>query len=160
MKILLVHSEGLEVYKKKPATSKPQEFEKDKIELDGLILVAYVSVEDQDTYDTDVIAKQGAEVIEDAIYQIEGFPEKIRQQNKEIQKYNLKVEKSERKGKLRKEKELILDESKYKVDKVLVYPWAHLSKFLSNDKEAMDVCPKIAELLKDRGIDASYSPFG
>ncbi len=160
MKMLLIHSEGLEVYKKKPATAEPQKFEKDKIELDGLILVAYVSVEDQDTYDINVIANQGADVIEDAIYQIEGFPEKIRQQNEEIQEFNLKVEKGESKGKLRKKKELILDKSKYKVDKVLVYPWAHLSKFLSNDKEAMDVCPKIAEILKDRSIDASYSPFG
>jgi threonyl-tRNA synthetase len=160
MKILLIHSDGLEVYKKKPATSNPQEFEKDKLEFAGLILVAFVSVEDQDTYDTDIIATQGADVIEDAIYQIEEFPEKISQQNEEIREINLKIEKGEKKGKLRKQKELILDNSKYKVDKVVVYPWAHLSKFLSNDKEAMDVCPKIAEILKDRGIEAAFSPFG
>jgi len=160
MRILLIHSEGLEIYKKKPATSQPQKFEKDKLEFDGLILIAYVSVEDQDTYDIDIIANQGADVIEDSIYQIEEFPKKIREFNVEVQEINEKIKKGERKGKLRKEKELILDESKYKVDKVVVYPWAHLTKFLSNDKEAMEVCPKISNILRDRGIDASYSPFG
>ncbi len=158
--MILIHSDGLEVYKKKPATSNPQEFKEDKIEMEGLILVAYISVEDQDTYDIDIIAKQGADVIEDAIYQIEEFPEKIHKQNEEIREINLKIEKGVKKGKARHEKELILDESKYKIDKVMVYPWAHISKFLSQDKEAMDVCPKIAEILSDRGIKASYSPFG
>ncbi|MFW9971732.1 MAG: threonine--tRNA ligase, partial [Candidatus Odinarchaeota archaeon] len=56
--------------------------------------------------------------------------------------------------------ELIKDHDKYHVDKVLVYPWAHLSKFLSNDKNAMEVCPKIAKNLEDRGIEAKFSPFG
>lgn len=156
----MIHSDGLEVLKKKPATSNPQEFAGDKIELDGLVLVAYVSVEDQDTYDIDIIAKQGADVIEDAIYLIEEFPEKIRKQNEEIIENNQKIEKGEKKGKVRQEKELILDESKYKIDSVMVYPWAHISKFLSQDKEAMDVCPRIAEILQDRGIKASFSPFG
>jgi len=48
----------------------------------------------------------------------------------------------------------------YRVDKVLVYPWAHLSNSLSNEDSAMDVCPKIAASLKERGKDAYYSPFG
>ncbi|MHA1107232.1 MAG: hypothetical protein ACTSPN_16175, partial [Promethearchaeota archaeon] len=70
MKILLIHSEGVEVVKNKQATSNPQDFPEKVIKMDGLVLVAYVSVEDQDTYDTDMIAKQGAQVIEDAILQI------------------------------------------------------------------------------------------
>jgi threonyl-tRNA synthetase len=48
----------------------------------------------------------------------------------------------------------------YRVDKVLVYPWAHLSKFLSNDKNVIDVCPKITKILNDKGIKAKFSPFG
>ncbi|MFO8019042.1 MAG: threonyl-tRNA synthetase editing domain-containing protein, partial [Promethearchaeia archaeon] len=78
MKILLIHSDGVEVEKNQEATSNPQEFPEDEIKMDGLVLVAFVSVEDQDTYDTDIIAKQGADVIEDAILQIAEFPEKIR----------------------------------------------------------------------------------
>ncbi|MFX1587948.1 MAG: threonyl-tRNA synthetase editing domain-containing protein, partial [Promethearchaeota archaeon] len=48
----------------------------------------------------------------------------------------------------------------YRVDKVLVYPWAHLSKFLSNEASAMEVCPKIAKFLEEKGIEAKFSPFG
>ena len=51
MKILLIHSDGVKVIKNKPATSQPQEFPESVIEIEGLILIAYVSVEDQDTYD-------------------------------------------------------------------------------------------------------------
>jgi len=160
MKILLIHSNGVEVHKNKEATANPQKFEKDIIKLEGLVLVAYVSVEDQDTYDIDVIAKQGADVIENAILSITGFPEKIRQKNEELREYNRKIEEGKLKGKKREIKELILDHAQYRVDKVLVYPWAHLSKFLSNDPKAMDVCPRISELLKERGIEAEYSPFG
>ncbi|MBY8987123.1 MAG: threonine--tRNA ligase [Candidatus Lokiarchaeota archaeon] len=160
MKILLIHSDGVEVTKNKEATSNPQEFPEKVINLDGLILVAYVSVEDQDSYDTDLISKQGAKVIEDAILQITNFPESIRQKNEEIRKHNQEVENGKIKGKQRKFFELIKDRSVYRVDKVLVYPWAHLSKFLSNEKNAMEVCPKIATILNDKGIEASYSPFG
>ncbi|TFG08563.1 MAG: threonine--tRNA ligase [Promethearchaeota archaeon] len=160
MKILLIHSKGVEVVKNKEATSNPQDFSEDVIEMDGLVLVAYVSVEDQDTYDTDLIARQGAQVIEDAIIQISNFPEKIRQQNEEIREYNKKIEKGEIKGKPRKVKELIKNRQLYQVDKVLVYPWAHLSKFLSNEPNASEVCPKIAEYLDDKGIEARFSPFG
>ena len=92
MKILLIHSDGVEVIKQKPATSKPQKFPEKKIKMDGLVLVAYVSVEDQDTYDTDIIAKQGADVIEEAILLITGFPEKIREKIEEIREYNKKIE--------------------------------------------------------------------
>lgn len=160
MKILLIHSNGVEVHKNKEATTNPQEFKKDVIIMEGLVLVAYVSVEDQDTYDIDVIAKQGADVIENAILSITGFPEKTRQKNEEIREYNRKIEKGKIKGNKREIKELILDHTQYRVDKVLVYPWAHLSKFLSNDPKAMDVCPLISDLLNERGIKAEYSPFG
>ncbi|MHA1192696.1 MAG: threonine--tRNA ligase [Promethearchaeota archaeon] len=160
MKILLIHSEGVEVVKNKQATSNPQDFPEKIIKMDGLVLVAYVSVEDQDTYDTDMIAKQGAQVIEDAILQISGFPEKIRQENEEIRTHNKKIESKTIKGNLRNLKELIKDPEMYRVDRVLVYPWAHLSKFLSNEANAMEVCPKIAQILEDRGIEAGFSPFG
>ncbi|MHA1688544.1 MAG: threonine--tRNA ligase [Promethearchaeota archaeon] len=160
MKILMIHSENVEVVKNSKATSNPQEFEGDVIDLKGLILVAFVSVEDQDTYDTDLIAKQGAEVIEEAIYLISGFPEKINKKNEEIRKYNRKIEKGEIKGKPRDYVELCKNRSKYQVDKVLVYPWAHLSKFLSKKPEAMEVCPKIARYLQEKGIETYFSPFG
>ena len=160
MKILLIHSEDVEVVKNKEATSNPQEFPEDTIDMKGLILVAFVSVEDQDTYDTDIIAQQGAEVIEEAIMLISGFPEKIRQKNDEIRAYNQNIEQGKSKGKVRKFVELVADRSKYRVDKVLVYPWAHLSKFLSQDAKAMEVCPKIAKNLNDKGIEAHFSPFG
>ena len=99
MKILLIHSENVEVTKNKEATSNPQEFAEDFIKMEGLVLVCYVSVEDQDTYDTNLIAKQGAEVIQDAILQITSFPEQIRQKNEEIREYNKMLEKGEIKGK-------------------------------------------------------------
>ncbi|MGB5911474.1 MAG: threonine--tRNA ligase [Promethearchaeia archaeon] len=160
MKILLIHSDGVKVIKNKPATSEPQEFPEDLIEMKGLILVAYVSVEDQDTYDTDLIAKQGADVIEEAILQITNFPERVREKNEEIRDFNKKIEEGKTKGKQRKFFELIRDRSIYRVDKVLVYPWAHLSKFLSNEKNAMEVCPKITKYLEEKGIEAKFSPFG
>ncbi|MEJ2296057.1 MAG: threonyl-tRNA synthetase editing domain-containing protein, partial [Candidatus Lokiarchaeota archaeon] len=160
MKILLIHSDGVEVHKHKPATSTPQDFPEDIIKMDGLILVAYVSVEDQDTYDINLIAKQGAEVIEEALIQITSFPEKVREKNEEIREYNKKVESGKFKGKLRNPIELIKDRELYRVDKVLVYPWAHLSKFLSNESIAMEVCPLISKILEEKGIEAEYSPFG
>jgi threonyl-tRNA synthetase len=160
MKILLIHSQDVEVVKNKEATSNPQEFADDFIKMEGLILVCFVSVEDQDTYDTELIARQGAEEIEEAILQISGFPEQLRQKNEEIREYNKKIEKEEIKGKPRKFLELIKDRDMYRVDKVLVYPWAHLSKFLSKEANAMEVCPKIAKFLEARGIEAKFSPFG
>ncbi|MFX0103891.1 MAG: threonine--tRNA ligase [Candidatus Hodarchaeota archaeon] len=160
MKILLIHSQNVEVIKNKEATSNPQEFTDDFIKMEGLILVCFISVEDQDTYDTELIARQGAEEIENAILQISGFPEQIRQKNEEIREYNKKIEKNEIKGKPRKFIELIKDREMYRVDKVLVYPWAHLSKFLSHEASAMEVCPKIASFLEEKGIDAKFSPFG
>jgi len=160
MKILLIHSQDVEVVKNKEATSNPQEFSEKFIKMEGLILVCFVSVEDQDTYDTNLIAKQGADEIEAAILQINGFPEKLREKNEEIREYNKKIEKGEIKGKQRKVLELIKNRDKYRVDKVLIYPWAHLSKFLSKDQNAVEVCPKIAENLEERGIEAKFSPFG
>lgn len=47
MKILLIHSQDVEVIKNKEATSNPQEFAEDCIKMEGLVLVCYVSVEDQ-----------------------------------------------------------------------------------------------------------------
>lgn len=161
MKILLIHSDGVEVQKHKEATSNPQDFQKNEISISGLVLVAFVSVEDQDTYDIDVISKQAADVIEEAIFSITEFPDKIRQQNEEIREYNRKIEAGKKKGKKRKLRELVMeDHTKYRVDSVLVYPWAHLSKFLSNDPRSMDVCPTIAKKLEERGIEAEFSPFG
>ena len=160
MKILLIHSQDVEVVKNKEATSTPQEFDEEVIKMKGLILVCFVSVEDQDTYDTDLIARQGAEEIENAILLITGFPEKLSQKNEEIREFNQKIEKDEIKGKQRKILELIEDRNNYRVDKVLVYPWAHLSKFLSNEQEAKEVCPKIAKCLEEKGIEAIFSPFG
>ncbi len=160
MKIVLIHSQDVEVVKNKEATSTPQDFAEDIIEMKGLILVCFVSVEDQDSYDTDLIARQGAEEIENAILQITGFPERLRKKNEEIRDYNQKIESGEIKGKQRKVLELIEDRNNYRVDKVLVYPWAHLSKFLSNEENAKEVCPKIAKNLEERGIEANYSPFG
>ncbi len=160
MKILLIHSDGVEVVKNREATSTPQEFKEKIINLEGLVLVAFVSVEDQDTYDVDVIAQQGATVIEEAILQITQFPEKIAVKNEEIRKHNEKIESGKTKAKKRKLVELIADRSKYIVEKVLVYPWAHLSKFLSPESSAMDVCPNIAKILNEKGIESHYSPFG
>ena len=123
MKILLIHSEGVEVIKNKEATSNPQEFPEEVIKMDGLVLVAYVSVEDQDTYDIDIISKQAAKVIEDAILLITDFPERIRQKNEEIREFNKKIETGQAKGKPRKLIELIKDRNMYQVDRVLVYPF-------------------------------------
>ncbi|MCK4381567.1 MAG: hypothetical protein KAW51_10545, partial [Candidatus Lokiarchaeota archaeon] len=109
MKILLIHSEDVEVVKNKEATSNPQEFADDIIKMEGLILVCFVSVEDQDTYDTDLISKQGANEIEAAILQITGFPERVREKNEEIREFNRKLEKGEVKGKPKKIFELIKD---------------------------------------------------
>ncbi|MHA2474723.1 MAG: threonyl-tRNA synthetase editing domain-containing protein, partial [Promethearchaeota archaeon] len=92
--------------------------------------------------------------------QITGFPETVREKNEEIREINKKIESGKIKGKPRKMIELIQNREKYRVDKVLVYPWAHLSKFLSNEASAMEVCPKIAEILNDKGIEAKFSPFG
>ncbi len=160
MKILLIHSQDVEVIKNKEATSNPQEFAESFIKMEGLILVCYVSVEDQDTYDTNLIAKQGAEEIEAAILQISTFPDIVRERNDSIREYNKKVTNNEIKGKARKIIELVMDQSMYRVEKVLVYPWAHLSKFLSKESNAMEVCPKIAKYLQDKGIEAKFSPFG
>ena len=41
MKILLIHSEGVEVVKNKQATSNPQDFPEKVIKMDGLVLVAF-----------------------------------------------------------------------------------------------------------------------
>jgi threonyl-tRNA synthetase len=107
-----------------------------------------------------LIAKQGAEEIEAAIFQICDFPESIRLKNEEIRSFNKKIEKGEIKGKPKKIKELIMERDNYRVDKVLVYPWAHLSKFLSKEANAMEVCPKIVKHLLKKGIESKFSPFG
>nr|MDO8086852.1 threonine--tRNA ligase [Candidatus Sigynarchaeum springense] len=157
--------------KKAPAMAHAQEYDKSELKLDGLVLVCYVSVEDQDTFDTDIISKQGADEILAGIDLIQGFPKRIQDENAEIAKANEKLKRQAEAAaknpkvkppteKPRELKKLILDPSMYKVDKVLVYPWAHLSNFLSNESTASEVCPKIAELLKKMGIEAYYSPFG
>ncbi|MHA1728106.1 MAG: threonine--tRNA ligase [Promethearchaeota archaeon] len=169
MKILLIHSNGVYMEKKGKATSKPQKFKENALQLDGKVLVCYVSVEDQDTFDIEIISMQAVDEIIDAINLIEKFPDSIEEKNAEIIKFNEGVEKRRKVaeknqkiqvGKTRELKGLILNPSEYKVDKVLVYPWAHLSNFLSQEKSAADVCPTMVKMLKDRGYDAYFSPFG
>ena len=144
MKLLLIHSNGVEMEKKAKAMARPQDYDKDKLKLDGLVLVAYVSVEDQDTFDVDIISNQAVNEIMNAVELIESFPQKIEQQNAEITKFNaglakqLELSKTNPKVKApteqpREMKSLIMDEKFYKVDRILVYPWAHLSNFLSNN---------------------------
>lgn len=171
MKLLLIHSDGVKMTKMAKATSKPQEFKEKGLKLDGLVLVVYVSVEDQDTFDVNIISNQAAGVIKEAIDLIEGFPQRIDKMNKDIKKYNDGLAKKKAaalknpkikisKEKPRELKKLILDPSLYKVDKILVYPWAHLSNFLSQESSAADVCPTISEILQEKGYDSYYSPFG
>ena len=57
MKVLLIHSDGASMEKKAKATSSPQDFKGKKLDVEGLVLFAFVSVEDQDTFDTSIIAK-------------------------------------------------------------------------------------------------------
>ena len=167
----MIHSDGAQMQKMAKATSRAQEYEGKELDLDGLVLVCYVSVEDQDTFDINIISRQAADEIEEAIQLIEGFPQRIKEENAEIREYNRKIRrrnevaaenpKVEPSTKTpREEKELVLDPSKYKVDKVLVYPWAHLSKFLSQESSSMDVCPTIATILEERGYNSYFSPFG
>jgi threonyl-tRNA synthetase len=157
--------------KKAPAMASPQDYDKSELKLDGLVLVCYVSVEDQDVFDTDIISKQGSDEILAGIDLIQGFPKRIQEENAEIAKANEKLKRQADAAaknpkvkppteKPREPKKLILDPALYKVDKVLVYPWAHLSNFLSNEPSASEVCPKIASNLKQKGFDSYYSPFG
>ena len=94
----------------------------------------------------------------DAVDLIEGFPDSVEEKNLEIMKFNKGLEKRKEAakknpniqvGKQRELRKLILDPSEYKVDKILIYPWAHLSSFLSQEKSAADICPTIANMLKD-----------
>lgn len=157
--------------KKAPAMSSPQSYDKSELDLDGLVLVCYVSVEDQDTFDTDIISKQATDEILAGIELIQSFPKRIQDENAEIAKANEKLKRQADAAaknpkvkapteKPRDLKKLILDPAMYKVDKVLVYPWAHLSNFLSNEASAAEVCPKIAANLAQKGFESHYSPFG
>ncbi|NMC06997.1 MAG: threonine--tRNA ligase [Candidatus Lokiarchaeota archaeon] len=151
--------------------SSPQSYDKSELDLDGLVLVCYVSVEDQDTFDTDIISKQATDEILAGIELIQSFPKRIQDENAEIAKANEKLKRQADAAaknpkvkapteKPRDLKKLILDPAMYKVDKVLVYPWAHLSNFLSNEASAAEVCPKIAANLAQKGFESHYSPFG
>ncbi len=165
----MVHSNGIYMEKKAKATSAPQDFKEKDIQLDGKVLVCYISVEDQDTFDINIIAKQAVNEIINGIKLIESFPQKIEEKNAEIKKFNNGIEKAKKAaeknpkikvGKPRELKKLILEPSQYKVDRIMVYPWAHLSSYLSQDKSAADVCPVIANLLEDNGYESHFSPFG
>lgn len=165
----MIHSNGAYMEKKAKAMATPQEYEGKELKLDGKVLVCYISVEDQDTFDIEIISKQALDEILDAIKLIEGMPQTIETENEKIIKHNEGIEKqkkaAEKNPKIKVDKpqelkKLILDPKMYKVDKVLVYPWAHLSQFLSSEKVAADVCPLIAKMLKEKGFDAYYSPFG
>lgn len=70
MKILLIHSQDVEVIKNKEVINNPQEFTKDFIKIEGLIFVCFVSVEDQNINDLKLISRQGTEEIEAVILQI------------------------------------------------------------------------------------------
>ncbi|MHA1585675.1 MAG: hypothetical protein ACTSWL_10500, partial [Promethearchaeota archaeon] len=143
MKMLMVHSDGASMQKKAKATSKPGEGPGD-LDLDGKVLVCYISVEDQDTFDINIIAREAVDEIKKAVNLIEGFPQSIEEKNADIKKFNDGLEKKREAAKKnpkikltnekpRELKKLILDPSMYKVDKILVYPWAHLSNFLSQE---------------------------
>ena len=92
MKILMIHSDGAKMDKKAQATSKPGEGP-ENLDLKGNVLVCFVSVEDQDTFDIDLISKAAVVEIEEAIQLIEGFPDRIEEQNQEIRKLNAGLEK-------------------------------------------------------------------
>ena len=165
MKLLMIHSNGASMKKKAPATSKPQEYAEEELQLDGKVLVCFVSVEDQDTFDIKIISNQASDEILKAIDLIEGFPDQIEEKNLEAKQFNEGLVKAQEKGFREGEnpkqlKELILDPAMYKVEKILVYPWAHLSNFLSQESVAMDVCPLIKSMLEDKGYEAYFSPFG
>ncbi|MHA1672247.1 MAG: threonine--tRNA ligase, partial [Promethearchaeota archaeon] len=160
-----IHSNGASMKKRAPATSKPQEYAEDGLKLDGKVLVCFVSVEDQDTFDVKIISKQARDEIIKAIQLIEGFPERIEENNAEVEKFNKGLVKAQERGFREGEnpkqmKKLILDPAMYKVDKILVYPWAHLSNFLSQESAAMEVCPLIKNMMEEKGYEAYFSPFG
>jgi threonyl-tRNA synthetase len=162
MKMLLVHSDGIEVERKGIATASPEEIPQGQVvwRVDGKVLVAFVTVEDQDTFDTDLIATQATEAILDLKSAIEEFPARLRKENEAIKKYNRAIESGKAKGQPRQVRELVRQPEDYVVEAIVIYPWAHLSKFLSKDKAAADVCPKIARILQEKGLNATSSPFG
>ncbi|MHA1520747.1 MAG: threonine--tRNA ligase [Promethearchaeota archaeon] len=165
MKLLMIHSNGATMKKRAPATSKPQEYKEDGLQLDGKVLVCFVSVEDQDTFDVKIISKQARDEIIKGIQLIEGFPERIEEKNVEVEKFNKGLLKAQERGfregeNPKQTKALILEPEMYKVDKILVYPWAHLSNFLSQESVAMEVCPLIKAMLEEEGYEAYFSPFG
>ena len=50
--------------------------------------------------------------------------------------------------------------SKVKAERVVVYPYAHLSSSLLDPKEAMKMTGGIAEVLRERGLEVHKAPFG
>ncbi|MFX0207547.1 MAG: hypothetical protein ACFFDT_16290, partial [Candidatus Hodarchaeota archaeon] len=109
MKMLLIHSNGLKVAKRGITTSKPGEFDEQNniIRENVKTLVTFISVEDQDTFDTDLMANQAADEICNVIEEIEGFPTKIKEMNEKTEKYNNALKSGKFQGKPRKLKELI-----------------------------------------------------
>ncbi|MFX1511062.1 MAG: threonine--tRNA ligase [Promethearchaeota archaeon] len=163
MKMILIHSDGLKVTKRGIATASPAEFDEQDniIRHDAKTLVSFISIEDQDTFDTDLIARQAADEICSVIEEIQGFPAKIKEMNEKTEKYNNAIKAGKFEGKLRKKRKLIGDPNQeYVVEQIVVYPWAHLSKFLSKDKVAPEVFPKIVANLREEGHYAVHSPFG
>ncbi len=152
MKILSIHSNGLKVSKRGIATSKPEDFDKKDniIREDAKTLVTFITVEDQDTFDTDLIANQAADEICRIVEEIESFPDKIKEMNEKTEKYNKALHAGKFEGKPRKLKELIGNPEEYKVEQIVVYPWAHLSKFLSKDNTVSEIFPKIVTNLREQ----------
>ena len=162
MKMLLIHTDGIDIERKGIATASPESVsdEQSSWKLKGRVLVAFVTVEDQDTFDTDIIATQAADTIIEVKNDIENFPASLNEENDATRKYNMAVAKGKVKGQPRSLRELAGKPEDYVVDQIVVYPWAHLSKFLSKDKQAANICPKIAEMLRERGFKTTSSPFG
>ena len=94
----MIHSNGASMKKRAPATSKPQEYEEDGLQLEGKVLVCFVSVEDQDTFDVKIISKQARDEIIKAIQLIEGFPERIGENNANVEKFNKGLVKAQERG--------------------------------------------------------------
>ncbi|MHA2271018.1 MAG: threonine--tRNA ligase [Candidatus Hodarchaeales archaeon] len=160
--MLLVHSDGIEVERKGIATASPEDIPNNKSvwRIEGKVLVAFATVEDQDTFDIDLISIQAAETILEVKTAIEDFPKQLERENAAAKKFNEALESGKAKGHPRRIRELVGAPTDYRIDTIVVYPWAHLSKFISKDKQAAEVCPKIAAILREEGVNATSSPFG
>ena len=56
--------------------------------------------------------------------------------------------------------EILNIKEKVKAEKVVLYPYAHLSKNLANPKKARELLNLAYQLLKEKGIETYKAPFG